>query len=150
MRYLLLLVFLVGTRSSDAQVRSHLFFEAGGPAGLMSGNFELNIGNYGVRAGIGSALYIFTAPVTVSRLYGEGWHKLEVGAGAAFVLQTESEDDDGLFGSLSKNSDIFAGTAILGYRLQPDRGLVFRLFYSPFFSPDAFLNWGGASVGIRL
>jgi len=149
MRYLLLLGLLAGIPSSHAQVRSHLFFEAGGAAGWMSGNLELNVGKYGLRAGLGTAFFFVTAPITVSRMYGEGWNKLEIGAGATLVVQTET-DSDNMFGDFAQNSEVFAGTAILGYRLQPDRGLVIRVFYSPLFTTDAFLNWGGASIGVRL
>lgn len=150
MRTFLLLAFLCVAPLSEAQVRTHLFYEAGGPAGWMSGNIELNVANYGIRAGLGTAFFFFTAPVTVSRFYGEGWNKLEVGAGATFIVETETDQDSDIFGNFTQNSQVFAGTAILGYRLQPNRGLVLRLFYSPLFTPDAFLNWGGASVGIRL
>lgn len=150
MRLIVLLALLSITPVANAQVRTHLFFEAGGAAGWMSGNLELNVGNYGVRAGLGSAFFFFTAPLTVSRLYGEGWHKLEVGAGATLVLHTETDQDGDVFGNFTQNSDVFAGTAILGYRLQPNRGLVIRVFYSPLFTHEAFLNWGGASIGIRL
>jgi hypothetical protein len=91
-----------------------------------------------------SSAAVFTAPVMLSYLFGEGNSHFEVGAGLILAAGAVDEVDPLEDESFSRAF----GTATLGYRYQrPDGGFIFRTGLTPFFDHTGFAPSFGISFG---
>jgi len=150
------LFFLVFNSAASAQfVRNSLYFELAGNGGLYSINYDrLFSENFGGRIGfsyIPKLEFIFSSvnditiiPITLNYLTRSA-HKLELGAGIAVIHISGGE----LFGfKADKGASGVVGTGTIGYRYQPqDGGFLFRIGFTPFFTPDGIKPFAGISLG---
>jgi hypothetical protein len=128
------------------------FAEAGGP-GILTLNYDQRFHGsegLGIRAGVGGYGFlkkgVFTIPIGLNYLTGSGNHFAELGAGFCSVSLSSGN-------TYFENSESFiAGFINFGYRYQPEtKGLTFRLFISPLFTPAGTIPfYGGGSVGIKF
>jgi hypothetical protein len=118
--------------------RQAVYFEAGGRGLIYSANYDrrFSTGNGGFGASIGAcavpmflgASYI-ALPVSVYYLAGVEDKHLELGVGIT-----------GPFYAF--------GTATIGYRYQPAKGMLFRIGFTPMlYRTGYFQPWGGVSFG---
>ena len=99
-------------------------------------------------------------PVSISKLYGKGKHKLELGGG---ILYSRLYLESSLYGKETTIGEAqteevearndFDLTGIVGYRYQPpSRGVLFRFAYTPLIANkrsrnENILFWMGLSLG---
>ncbi len=125
--------------------KNAVYIEILGQGILYSFNYERELApSYFLRVGFervndqgGLVKIDLTAfPIVIDYLAGNGADHLELGVGVMPVL-----------GAGWGNSNV-VGTATIGYRLQPWLGFgLFRLSFTPLFTPHAFRPWAGASIG---
>lgn len=153
---LVLLFLLSGTtfaQTNDNRAQS-VYIEVLGAGGTFSLNYDTRFQNtqdgLGGRAGIsfiaseGSS--IFSVPVMLNYLLGNGNSYFEVGLGATYIsFNADDEGDEVLF---VDDSSIY-GTMVFGYRYQPrDGGFLFRAGFAPIFNADNFIPyWPYLSFG---
>lgn len=141
--------------------RNAIYVEGLGAGVLYSVNYDRRITpDFSVRVGfsswsigtllvLGSGELSYTSfPVTASYLYGNGASHLELGLG--LVPGYVSITGGGIFfgKDVTKTAGTLLGTAIVGYRLQPnDGGIFFRIGFTPLFTFRKFQPWGGLSIG---
>jgi len=131
-----------------------IYFEALGSGLIYSINYDRMFTNaVGGRFGImyfpsGTANRMsLKLPFTVNYLVGSSEHKLEMSAGVIVILDSRE------IGDLRKEGDGagVAATLFYGYRYQPMKtGLLFRIGFSPIFTSNRFLLWGGLSLGVSF
>lgn len=140
---------------SQKTAQSTLYLELLGNGAIYSLNYDhLFSNNVGARFGGMVAwaneedsddnVNIATFNVMANYLIGSGKHKLEFGIGTLFAKTW-----GGFFDGIDDfdASGIF-GTATVGYRLQPVHGgFVFRIGFTPIFTADGYVPWGGISFG---
>ena len=98
-------------------------------------------------------------PIILSKLIGEGKHKLELGGGALLATWKEEGSTiifspDGVGISPIKDSGTrFDLLGVVGYRFQaPEKGFLFRLSYTPLIATtgENGLLWFGLSLGVTF
>ncbi len=156
---IIIVLFLAAVQyQSKAQspVQSNVFFEALGPGGVFSVNYEARFSsdpNYpglGIRAGLSytqiSPVSLFTVPVQVNYLFGHDEKYFEVGGGATYATASFTDISDS---NNSASGGTVIGTLTFGYRKQPvDGGFMFRAGVSPVFGKGFFYGyWPYVSVG---
>jgi hypothetical protein len=126
-----------------------VYIEALGNAGLISFNYELGIQDkFAVRAGVGTIILFISYPLTASYLIGQTSNRLELGAGVTIVKYPTNADGTTIFGSLGDRASF--GTAVVGYRYQPQHGILFRVGFTPLVNSGGFFPLGGVSLGYRF
>ncbi|RPH74445.1 hypothetical protein EHM76_03560 [bacterium] len=152
--FFITLLLFAGSTYSQGKPNS-LYFELLGNGGIYSVNYDrLFTGNIGGRIGImylseldiivSSFQDLLIIPVTINYLVGSGNNKLEFGAGVVYVHISGGE----FFGLGFNEGSGTLGTATIGYRYQQtDGGLLFRIGFTPVFSPEGLLPMGGISLG---
>jgi len=122
---------------SKVEAKSSVYGELLGSGIGLSLNYEYFIrDDLPLRVGFGYLLYVYSIPITLSKLIGESRHKLELGGGIVPTF------------AFIGFSGVFSG--VIGYRYQPEvRSSTFRLSFTPMFFPDDpyVLPWFGVSYG---
>ena len=143
----------VAQNSDESMSRNSIYLEAGGPGALYSINYDFRFESHlGVRVGYSHWTFTFFGhgsftgyPVMLNFLSGEESHHFEAGLG---VVMTEVSMTDIFFTNLSAGRKDVFGTAMFGYRFQPQAGgIVFRAGLTPFYIIDRVFLWGGVSLG---
>jgi hypothetical protein len=123
-----------------------VYFQLGGPAILLSANYDRRFGKRvngaGFAAGVGffggGGDALFTLPVSLNYLFGRRSDFVEVAGGATFASSTSS---DFFTDSKSTNSSLIYHLSA-GYRHQPTTGgFFFRGGISPLFSQGDYITW---------
>jgi len=137
---------------SDSLKRKSIFFEVLGSGGLGSFNYEKEFcrktsTEYAWRIGVSSMPIdknngiAIILPVMAAANIGKNAHKLELGLGQGITFTT-------------KGSFFIRGTAVVGYRYQPDhKKWFYRISYTPLISyifDFQIQQWGGVSIGYTL
>ena len=142
------------TMNASAQHRKLAFFELGGSSIFGSANYEMRFSRnvndgWGARFGFGGTFgafdtgRIYTAPIGINYIYGEGNNGLLIGANSVFAFNGEGEKKPSDFKSVIFSADV-------GYRYSPkDNGLSFQATYTPLFNTiDGNMPfWIGAGIG---
>ncbi|MDR3366871.1 MAG: hypothetical protein LBO71_07895 [Prevotellaceae bacterium] len=118
-----------------------IYAEIGGRGMLFSVSYDRRLfvgdGRFGASIGVGGIAMFGAAaiflPAYAYYLVGSGSSYLEVGAG--------------ITGAPLPFSSASFGTATIGYRYQPAKGLLFRIGLTPMYSANYFQPWWGISVG---
>jgi hypothetical protein len=159
MRTLLLLVILfIGITQLPAQKpfkRTTLYGEIAGSGLTLSLNYERQLSNKPglglyVGIGLGGDDFPFVIPVGAKYIYSLGGEKsfLEVGAGVALA---ENDFLDDKFDAGEDNDLGFAFIPTIGYRHHARNGFMWRLNYTPLFSPFGSIPYlFGISLGWRI
>lgn len=139
---------------------STFYFEVGGNAVFASLNYDLIFDSkYGVRIGISPGLlfidsstdnnkedynYDLTALISAFKLYGSASHKVETGLGALFGEAITPREN--------KYPAVPALFLNFGYRFSTtkEKGLSFRLMFTPSINKNGITPWCGASIGISF
>ncbi|HEX8696164.1 MAG TPA: hypothetical protein VF746_27350 [Longimicrobium sp.] len=92
---------------------------------------------------------IAIAPITASKLWGNGSSHFETGVGLAVAT---ADFDFGELDDFDEDADLSSttvyGTGVLGYRYQrPGGGFLFRVGLTPIFTTNDFAPWFGLSFG---
>lgn len=139
---LLLLSVLPALCQAQSIVRQYSYIEAWGNTGTWSGNYD-----YVAKNGLGYRLGFTGKPDsefvrdlgvvgTVNYLIGYSPHKLELGAGGYFEMNTSTHSSKAFY------------TLTIGYRLVPrESKWMFRIGFTPNFNHDSFYPRMGLSVG---
>ncbi len=147
----------------------NIYVELGGPGLIYSANFDSRFAKkrdgLGGRIGAGylndDEQSIFTLPVGLNYLLGNGKHYFEMGLGATFLAYKNElsrtyydqysgssvtfENDNEYYGV---NNNGVLGTMTFGYRLQPTpSGFSFRAQFNTLFGYGNFTPFGGLSLG---
>ncbi|WKW13494.1 hypothetical protein Strain138_002817 [Pseudogemmatithrix spongiicola] len=123
--------------------RTVAYLELLGSGGPWSMNLERAIGSWRMRGGFASwstsdfwsdvSTSYTTVPVTLSRVLGDGNHRLEIGGGVTLGGRSGGSSSSGIFAS-EESSRFVTLTGIFGYRYQkPGRGFVFRAGLIPLY-----------------
>ena len=155
---LLVVLFAIATLccplfAQSPSAPNSVYFELLGNGLMYSLNYDRMFSeSFGGRAGIGyfspENEAVITFPIMLNYLYGSGNSKLELGGGITVISQSENIS----FQFKSSNKE-FGGSGVLatitiGYRYQkPEKGIVFRAGFTPFFGKIGFGLSFGASVG---
>lgn len=156
-----------GVRAQD-DVTQSVFVEVGGPSLVYSFNYDFRfdkdkLDSWGLRVGAGgyklSEESLLTVPVQATRLFGNGRHYFELGAGFTFVNYsythygynndpyspgdsytiTETTKKDYHFIFDMGDTPNLVGTLNFGYRRIPqDGGFTFRANLTPLFNSNGF------------
>jgi hypothetical protein len=130
-----------------------VYFEAGGPGLALTINYDARFGHkrngFGYRIGAGyfasGGNNVFTIPIQVNYLVGNGTSLLELGAGTTF-LNSYGDNKGKTF--IFDRVTGFIGTATIGYRYQPEqKGINLRIGFVPIFYDEGIIAAGGVSVG---
>ena len=130
-----------------------VYFEVGGPGLALTINFDARFGHkrngFGYRVGAGyfasGGNNVFTIPIQVNYLAGNGSSLLELGGGTTF-LNSYGDNKGKTF--IFDRVTGFIGTATIGYRYQPqERGINLRIGFVPIFYDEGIIAAGGVSVG---
>lgn len=134
----------------------NIYFEVGGPGLALTINYDARFGHtrngLGYRVGAGyfadGGNNVFTIPLQVNYLVGEGSSMLEIGGGTTFL--NSYGDNKGKYFIFDRVTG-FIGTATLGYRYQPeDKGFNFRIGFVPIFYDEGIIAAGGVSFGFTF
>ena len=148
-------------RGASSAANNNIFAELGGNGLLYSVNYERELFDswYG-RLGVGyissSAKDLdnnhikasaVTLPLMVSKMFGDGDHKFELGIGGTIVSVSASIKAD--------SSDLLSGagtrvvaTGTIGYRYMPkDSGVMFKAGITPWYSNGNFFPGVGIGLG---
>jgi hypothetical protein len=128
--------------------RQAVYGEFGGRGIWYSLNYDCwyAVGRGGLGASVGGGgvfmfgVSVMWLPVSAYYLVGSGRHHLELGAGVTPLLDVASNSVDAELSALP-------GTATIGYRYQPARGVLFRAGFTPMYTTNIFVPRGGVSVG---
>lgn len=129
------------------------YFEAGGPGLALTINYDARFGHkrngFGYRVGAGyfasGGNNVFTIPIQVNYLAGNGSSLIEFGAGTTF-LNSYGDNKGKTF--IFDRVTGFIGTATIGYRYQPEqKGINLRIGFVPIFYDEGIIAAGGVSVG---
>lgn len=129
------------------------YFEAGGPGLALTINYDARFGHkrngFGYRVGAGyfasGGNNVFTIPIQVNYLVGNGSSLIEFGAGTTF-LNSYGDNKGKTF--IFDRVTGFIGTATIGYRYQPEqKGINLRIGFVPIFYDEGIIAAGGVSVG---
>ena len=137
---------------SEATKRAqNVFVELGAQGLVFTANYDTRFGNrrdgLGARVGVGAISgdgdALFTIPVSLNYLLGNGKNFFEIGLGATYA--SFAAGSDSFFGS----GNAVIGTMAFMYRLQPvDSGFSFRGGFTPIFTSDGFIPYfAGLSLG---
>jgi hypothetical protein len=130
-----------------------VYFEVGGPGLALTINYDARFGHrrngFGYRIGAGyfasGGNNVFTVPIQVNYLAGNGSSLLELGAGTTF-LNSYGDNKGKTF--IFDRVTGFIGTATIGYRYQPQqKGINLRIGFVPIFYDEGIIAAGGVSVG---
>lgn len=100
-------------------------------------------------AGIANGSFDMTSfPVLLNYLAGGNGHYLELGLGPLFYVSRFTGQLVFFGNEVSGQSSGVLGTATIGYRYQPMKGLLFRIGVTPLTSFSKTLFWGGISLGV--
>jgi hypothetical protein len=146
--------------TGEREAKNALHFELLGPAVIYSLNYErwfaddfsgrVGFSYFSLEATAGedsAKASLLMVPLSVSYLgIGTPNHMLELGAGAVITHASAGVE---IGGSKSEGAATTAwGTAIVGYRYQPeDGGFMFRVGASPLISDDGVFTWPHLSLG---
>ncbi len=129
------------------------FFEIGGPGLALTLNYDMRFGQrrngLGFRAGVGyfatDGNDVFSIPIQINYLFGNGSNLIEVGGGTTFLnSHGNSNGKTFIFDRITG----FIGTATIGYRYQPEeRGINVRIGFVPIFYDEGIIAAGGISIG---
>lgn len=130
-----------------------VYFEVGGPGLALTVNYDARFGHkrngFGYRVGAGyfasGGNSVFTIPIQVNYLAGNGSSLLELGGGTTF-LNSYGDNKGKTF--IFDRVTGFIGTATIGYRYQPkEGGINLRIGFVPIFYDEGIIAAGGVSVG---
>ena len=153
---LVLAILIISCKLYSQEKPNSIYFEALGNGGLYSVNYDrMFTETIGGRIGfsyIPEIDFIFSSindlmviPVMLNYFIGSVNHKLELGAGIAYVSFTSG---DFLGFESSSGSSGVTGTATIGYRYQPaNGGFLFRIGFTPMFNDEWFQPFDGVSLG---
>ena len=133
-----------------------IYFEVGGPGLALTLNYDARFGDQrnGLGYRIGGGYFasggntVFTLPIQVNYLIGEGNALIELGAGTTFLNSTgDNKGKTFIFDRVTG----FIGTATIGFRYQPDgKGINFRIGFVPILYDEGIIAAGGVSVGYNF
>ncbi|MBK0382102.1 hypothetical protein I5M32_03940 [Pedobacter sp. SD-b] len=135
----------------DQKRAQNVYVELGAQGLLFTANYDTRFNKkrngIGGRVGLGGfgggGTGLFTVPVSLNYLLGNGKNFFEIGLGATYAKL--SANDDFLFGD--GGTTVF-GTMAFMYRLQPIKsGFSFRGGLTPIFNSNGFFPYYGLSLG---
>lgn len=147
---ILLSIFLQFHQFSQARINkfnNNIYLEVFGNAGAYSLNYDRTIiSDASLRGGIMVAKanndLLFVFPLLVNYRFNIGRDFLEIGVGKTFVdLKSESKK----IGFIELKGNLW--TSVIGYRIQTEDGLNFRVAFTPFYYDRKFVPFGGFSIG---
>lgn len=140
------------SKVADGKRAQNVFVEIGAQGLLFTANYDTRFSKkrngIGGRVGFGllgaDGVTLFTLPVSLNYLLGDGKNFFEIGLGATYASLDENSDSE-IFGSGST----VIGTMAFMYRLQPvNSGFSFRGGFTPVFNSSGFIPYyAGISLG---
>lgn len=156
-RAILLLPLLLGILQLSAQnsfQQNTAYLEILGNGGLLSINYERQLNKqpgFGVHAGIGLGGNKPVIPLGITYLLKTRKSKSFIETGLGLTLGEKYFWISKLFNGAGANPYLAAFVPSVGYRHYTKYGLMWKLIYSPFFSPDRTeLAFGGVAIGWRF
>jgi len=142
------------TTAYGETANNSIYLELGGNAAAYSVNYERNFEReWGLRMGLGAFKLDnrveFAVPMMVNKYWGNSTsgytsnHKLETGLGLVYFT---ADGKSRIFNDIHRNT--LAATASIGYRYLPkEKGLTFKVAFTPIVTNSYLLPWIGFSIG---